>query len=270
MFGKIHGRFFLQQDLGISSDDTLSTFTLSELIETYPHWQKIVEELRNDYDTVNLCTMFETNDVHPDIIDKMKLFDEVIVPYDYLKDILLKHGVKCKALNYWTSSLIRSKPEVIHKTRDPSKLIFLYNGTNDIRKNVTTLTKPYPGVIDALSGFKARGIKLGICTNKPNDLANKICVNLDIAKYFDVICGSVANKPKKPDPYLLKSCVNAMECNLDEIAYVGDSTIDFDTAMNASINFYLFSGGYLNRPYPNFHKCIQFNDWKNIIINYNS
>ena len=99
MFGKIHGRFFLQQDLGISSDDTLSTFTLSELIETYPHWQKIVEELRNDYDTVNLCTMFETNDVHPDIIDKMKLFDEVIVPYDYLKDILLKHGVKCKALN---------------------------------------------------------------------------------------------------------------------------------------------------------------------------
>ena len=45
----------------------------------------------------------------------MKLFDEVIVPYDYLKDILLKHGVKCKALNYWTSSLIRSKPEVIHK-----------------------------------------------------------------------------------------------------------------------------------------------------------
>ena len=120
---------------------------------------------------------------------------------------------------------------------------------NVYEENVTTLTKPYPGVIDALSGFKARGIKLGICTNKPNDLANK---------------------PKKPDPYLLKSCVNAMECNLDEIAYVGDSTIDFDTAMNASINFYLFSGGYLNRPYPNFHKCIQFNDWKNININYNT
>jgi len=116
MFGKIHGRFFLQQDLGISSDDTPSTFTLSELIETYPYWQKIVEELRNDYDTVNLCTMFETNDVHPEIVKKMKLFNEVIVPYDYLKDILLKHGVKCKALNYWTSSLIRSKPKVIHKT----------------------------------------------------------------------------------------------------------------------------------------------------------
>ena len=61
-----------------------------------------------------------------------------------------------------------------------------------------------------------------------------------------------------------------MECNLDENEYVGDSTIDFETAMNASIHFYLFSGGYLNRHYPNFHKCIQFNDWKNININYNS
>tara|TARA_B000000477_G_C6089584_1_gene227031 strand:- start:97 stop:924 length:828 start_codon:yes stop_codon:yes gene_type:complete len=164
MFGKIHGRFFLQQDLGISSDDTLSTFTLSELIETYPHWQKIVEELRNDYDTVNLCTMFETNDVHPDIIDKMKLFDEVIVPYDYLKDILLKHGVKCKALNYWTSSLIRSKPEVIHKTRDPSKLIFLYNGTNDIRKNVTTLTRIFANVLENTEHI------LIVKTNKPDNL----------------------------------------------------------------------------------------------------
>ena len=164
MFGKINGRFFLQQDLGISSDDTPSTFTLSELIETYPYWQKILEELRNDYDTVNLCTMFETNDVHPDIIDKMKLFDEVIVPYDYLKDILLKHGVKCKALNYWTSSLIRSKPKVIHKTRDPSKLVFLYNGTNDIRKNVTTLTRIFANVLENTEHI------LIVKTNKPDNL----------------------------------------------------------------------------------------------------
>jgi len=164
MFGKVKGRFFLEQDLGIIGDNAISTFTLSELIETYPHWQKIVEELRNDYDTVNLCTMFETNDVHPEIIEKMKLFDEVIVPYDYLKDILLKHGVKCKALNYWTSSFIRSKPKVIHKTRDPSKLIFLYNGTNDIRKNVTTLTRIFANALEKTEHI------LIVKTNKPDNL----------------------------------------------------------------------------------------------------
>ncbi len=180
MFGKIHGRFFLQQDLGISSDDTPSTVTLSELIETYPYWQKIVEELRNNYDTVNLCTMFETNDVHPDIIDKMKLFDKVIVPYDYLKDILLEHGVECKALNSWTSPLIRSKPEVVHKTRDPSKLIFLYNGTNDIRKNVTTLTRIFSDALEKTEHI------LIVKTNKPD--------NLTITKNIRVITERISDE----------------------------------------------------------------------------
>jgi hypothetical protein len=180
MFGKIHGRFFLQQDLGITSDDTPSTFTLSELIETYPHWKYIVEYTKKYYKTVNLCTMFETNDVHPEIIEKMKLFDEVIVPYDYLKDILLKHGVKCKALNFWTSSLIRSKPKVIHKTRDSSKLVFLYNGTNDIRKNVTTLTRIFAKALENTKHI------LIVKTNKPD--------NLTITKNIKVITERISDE----------------------------------------------------------------------------
>ena len=180
MFGKVLGGFFLDRDLGIVDDNTPSTVTLSELIETYPYWQKIVEELRNNYDTVNLCTMFETNDVHPNIIDKMKLFDKVIVPYDYLKDILLEHGVKCVALNYWTSPLIRSKPKVIHKTRDPSKLVFLYNGTNDIRKNVTTLTRIFANALEKTEHI------LIVKTNKPD--------NLTITKNIHVITERISDE----------------------------------------------------------------------------
>lgn len=133
-------------------------------------------------------------------------------------------------------------------------------------KNISTLTKPYPGVVDALKHFRARGLKLGICTNKPNDLAKEICEGLDIAKYFDVICGAKLNKPKKPDPYLLKVCLNALKCNIDEVRYVGDSTIDFNTAMNSSIKFYLFSNGYLNKPYPDLSNCNEFSNWENINI----
>jgi len=180
MFGKVLGGFFLDRDLGIVDDNTPSTVTLSEIIENYPRWQKFVEELRNEYDTVNLCTMFETNDVHPDIIDKMKLFDKVIVPYDYLKDILLEHGVKCVALNYWTSPLIRSKPKVIHKTRDPSKLVFLYNGTNDIRKNVTTLTRIFANALEKTEHI------LIVKTNKPD--------NLTITKNIHVITERISDE----------------------------------------------------------------------------
>ena len=180
MFGKIYGRFFLNQYLGISGDNELNTVTLSELIETYPFWENFIINARKEFKYIKLFTMFETNDVHPDIIDKMKLFDEVIVPYDYLKDILLKHGVKCKALNYWTSSLIRSKPKVIHKTRDPSKLVFLYNGTNDIRKNVTTLTRIFAKVLETTEHI------LIVKTNKPD--------NLTITKNIRVITERISDE----------------------------------------------------------------------------
>lgn len=47
--------------------------------------------------------MFETSDVHPDIIENMKLFDKVIVPLGYLRDILVKHGVNCVSADYYNS-----------------------------------------------------------------------------------------------------------------------------------------------------------------------
>jgi len=141
MFGKIYGRFFLNQYLGLTGDDEEDTVTLSELIETFPLWESFVQNMRPNYKNVILFTMFETNDVHPEIIACMKNFDKVVVPFDYLKEILVGHGVQCESLNFWTSSLIRSKPKIIPRVRNPDRLIFLYNGTNDYRKNVDTLTR---------------------------------------------------------------------------------------------------------------------------------
>jgi GDPmannose 4,6-dehydratase len=143
MFGKIYGRFFLGQYLGLTHDDEVGVATLSELIETYDHWETFVTDARKTYDKVQLFTMFETDDVHPHIINCMKHFDKVIVPFDYLKEILERHDIPCESLNYWSSDLIRSKPNVIEKKRDPNRLVFLYNGTNDVRKNVTTLTRVF-------------------------------------------------------------------------------------------------------------------------------
>jgi hypothetical protein len=90
--------------------------------------------------------MFETSDVHPDIINAMKVFDRVIVPFKYLKNILTRHGVNATSINFYTSELIRMKPTVIPKKKNPDKIIFLYIGTNDIRKNLISLTKVFAKV----------------------------------------------------------------------------------------------------------------------------
>src|SRR6056300_865866 len=145
-FGKIYGRFFLKQHLDQPDDDTPDLCTISELIETYPMWPQWIQQVPES--RVQLYTMFATSDVHPDIIEKMKVFEKVVVPFDYLKDILVKHGVNCEAVNWYTSPLVTKKPPVIPKKRNPEKIVFLYVGTNDVRKNTINLVNTFTKVLE--------------------------------------------------------------------------------------------------------------------------
>jgi len=142
VFGKVSGRFFIGPHLGLEhGDDTPDTATLSELIETFPYWEQIVPRMPSSWK--QLYTMFETSDVHPDIIKSMRHFNRVLVPFPYLRDILAGHGIYAVSMDFYTSDIIRENHPIIPKTRDPEKLLFLYIGTNDSRKNLTTLTRAF-------------------------------------------------------------------------------------------------------------------------------
>tara|TARA_R110000803_G_scaffold140631_1_gene207166 strand:- start:1418 stop:3166 length:1749 start_codon:yes stop_codon:yes gene_type:complete len=230
MFGKICGRFFLEQYLGITEDDEQDTVTLSELLETYNHWEKFAKDARETYKNVYLFTMFETDDVHPDIINSMKHFDKVIVPFDYLKEILQRHGIKCESMNYWTSSLIRSKPKVIKKKIDPDRLVFLYNGTNDIRKNVTTLTKLFAQVCEGTEHT------LIVKTDKSDGLTQ--------SKNIKVITDRLSNEKLAS---LFNLCDYCITCTRGEGvsllhvegAYFGKSTISHDQGVFRDVTSFM-------------------------------
>ena len=61
----------------------------------------------------------------------------------YLRDILIRNGVNAVSTDYYTSDIIRSKPVIIPKEKNKNKLIFLYVGTNDVRKNVVSLVDTF-------------------------------------------------------------------------------------------------------------------------------
>lgn len=128
-------------------------------------------------------------------------------------------------------------------------------------ENVTTHTRPYQGVVAALEHFASHGIRLGICTNKPTEPARNVCERLDLARYFDVIVGAQEGQPKKPDPASLLTCLSALGATRDTALYVGDSTVDYHTALKAEVPFRLFSGGYLNAPLPDLRASDRFDDW---------
>jgi glycosyltransferase involved in cell wall biosynthesis len=108
-----------------------------------------------------LYTMFETSDVHPDIIQAMRVFEKVFVPLAYLRDILVKRGICAVSLDFYTSDLIRECHPVVPKKLDPKRIVFLYIGTNDERKNVTTLARAFsriPGHLLIVKTNKTDGL----------------------------------------------------------------------------------------------------------------
>ncbi|SHI76438.1 phosphoglycolate phosphatase [Shimia gijangensis] len=107
------------------------------------------------------------------------------------------------------------------------------------------LSQPYLGMEEALKVLQAAGYKMGVCSNKPHGPAIHLLMQMGLDGYFDVVIGGDSTKARKPDPFPLQETVRAL--GADQVMYVGDSEIDADTAVAASVTFALFTEGYRKR-----------------------
>lgn len=106
----------------------------------------------------------------------------------------------------------------------------------------------YDGVMDCLKQLRAAGTRIGVCSNKPDDLCHKLIDDLRIARYFDVILGSGSGLPRKPDPAPLLEVIRRLESLPEAALYIGDSETDVKTARAANVDVVLVSYGYTARP----------------------
>jgi phosphoglycolate phosphatase len=107
-------------------------------------------------------------------------------------------------------------------------------------------TAPYPGVPEALAALRARGHRLGLCTNKPVHATRAVLDDLDLAAWFGTIRGGDSLPMRKPDPAPLLSALRAMGDG--PAIFVGDSEVDAETAAGAGTPFLLFTEGYRQAP----------------------
>ncbi|WP_395540553.1 phosphoglycolate phosphatase [Neotabrizicola sp. sgz301269] len=110
----------------------------------------------------------------------------------------------------------------------------------------TALTRPYPGVMQALTVLAARGHVLGVCTNKPEGAARAVLTDLGLMPLFQAVVGGDRLAVTKPDPAPLRLCAEELEA--DEVAFVGDSEVDAATSEAAGVPFLLFTEGYRKGP----------------------
>ena len=106
----------------------------------------------------------------------------------------------------------------------------------------------FPGVIVALDAFKAAGIRLGICTNKPTATTPPVLEALGLNQYFDVVSCGDAVPHRKPDGRHVLQVVEGLGATSETTAMVGDSERDITGAINAGVRSIAVTFGYAHVP----------------------
>ena len=97
---------------------------------------------------------------------------------------------------------------------------------NVYNKNYLKKTCLYDNVHKMLKELKKLEIKMAVCTNKPDKLANEVVDKLIGRDYIDVVYGERDGIPRKPDPTSLFEAARYLGIAPENIIYMGDSGVD--------------------------------------------
>jgi phosphoglycolate phosphatase len=112
--------------------------------------------------------------------------------------------------------------------------------------NICVGTTLYPALEEALDALAARGVKLAICTNKPERLTHLLVDALGWSGRFAAIVGADTLPVRKPDPLPLDEAI--ARAGGGRAAFIGDSITDAETAKAAGVPFVAVSFGFSDRP----------------------
>ncbi|MFV0298348.1 MAG: HAD family hydrolase [Hyphomicrobiaceae bacterium] len=106
----------------------------------------------------------------------------------------------------------------------------------------------YPGAHELLGHLTGRGIKLAICTNKAQEVADIAIPALGIARYFPVVIGARSDLPKKPDRAPVLAALRALGMDTAGAVMIGDSSADIGAAKAAGLPSIAIAHGYAKVP----------------------
>ncbi|HEY4317010.1 MAG TPA: phosphoglycolate phosphatase [Herbaspirillum sp.] len=91
----------------------------------------------------------------------------------------------------------------------------------------------YPGVIEGLDTFKAKGLRLACVTNKPLAFALISLEKAGLHSYFEVIYGGDSLPRKKPHPAQMQQVCRDFGLPPAQVVAIGDSSNDAEAARAA-------------------------------------
>src|SRR5262249_21112549 len=100
-----------------------------------------------------------------------------------------------------------------------------------------------PGALEALTALKQRGLKLAVCSNKPVPFTRALLEYLGLAPFLDAAIGPEDVQRRKPAPDMLLLALKRLNVPAAEALYVGDMTVDIETARAAGVTVWVVPTG---------------------------
>ena len=104
--------------------------------------------------------------------------------------------------------------------------------------------RAYPGAEDALHGLRARGVRVGLCTNTPQRDIPPLFEAVGWSDLFDAVVGGDTLPVHKPDPEPLWHIARGFGADPVQCLMVGDSRTDAEAADAAGMPLVLVDYGY--------------------------
>ena len=111
------------------------------------------------------------------------------------------------------------------------------------RDAIDVYTVLYPGAMAAVETLKMQGYGVGICTNKPEGLADLLLTRMGIRGVFGSLVGADTLPVRKPDPEPLRETARRLGGDPAKTVLIGDSDTDRNTARNAGVPSVLVTFG---------------------------
>ena len=106
---------------------------------------------------------------------------------------------------------------------------------------------PEPNLLNLLDKLKGK-VYLAVCTNRSNTII-PLLKSKDIYNYFDMVVSSLDVKNPKPDSEPIQLIMSHFSIQPNELLFIGDSTIDEETAKNSGVVFVAYKNKSLTASY---------------------
>ena len=201
--------------------------------------------------TQKLTILFDLDgtliDTAPDLMNAhnfvMKKFGFSTKSGSEIKALIGKGAATMIGRSLWGSAKKELKEIKDKEIRDKMVKEFV----NFYGNNILVESKLINGVKDFLKWCKSKNISMAVCTNKQEHLAIDLLKKIGINSYFEYVAGCNTFDYCKPDARHLTSVIEIMGGDNKKSIMIGDSEVDAQSAMNASLPFILLENGYTDK-----------------------